>query len=288
MANSNVDRGAPRDLSARRRPVSERSEGRGVGAAGAADPRGDTRRSTAQDRHAGGDERDFIPAAHRLPVALPAARGVSTALDGLQHFPQVPARWDMGGGLGRAARGVARADGSRGQPVGRRPRQSMAEVGGKGGGKDDAVGYDAGKKVKGRKIHALVDTEGLPMRVVVHSAAIQDRDGAGLVLDKIRQRFPWLELIWADGGYNAWQVEAAVAKVAVLRVEIVKRSDDMKGFVVLPRRWVVERTFSWFGRNRRLARTSRISPKPWPPSLPSPASNSLSGVSPGCSLLSQA
>ena len=54
------------------------------------------------------------------------------------------------------------------------------------------------------KIHALVDSEGLPMRVVVHSAAIQDRDGAGLVLDKIRRRFPWLGLIWADGGYNAW------------------------------------------------------------------------------------
>ena len=92
------------------------------------------------------------------------------------------------------------------------------------------------------------------MRVVVHSAAIQDRDGAGFVLDKIRQRFPWLELIWADGGYNAWQVEAAVAKVPVLRMEIVKRSDDVKGFVVLPRRWVVERTFSWFGRDRRLAK----------------------------------
>ena len=124
----------------------------------------------------------------------------------------------------------------------------------KGGGKDDAVGYDAGKKVTGRKIHALVDTEGLPMRVVVHSAAIQDRDGAGLVLEKIRRRFPWLELIWADGGYNAWQLQTAVAKVPVLRMEIVKRSDDMDGFVVLPRRWVVERTFSWFGRNRRLAK----------------------------------
>lgn len=88
------------------------------------------------------------------------------------------------------------------------------------------------------------------MRVVVHSAAIQDRDGAGLVLDKIRRRLPWLELVWADGGYNAWQVDAAVAKAPLLRME---RSDDMKGFV-LPRRWVVERTFSWFGRNRRLAK----------------------------------
>ena len=63
------------------------------------------------------------------------------------------------------------------------------------------MGYDAGKQVKGQ-IHALVDSGGLPMRVVVHSAAIQDRDGAGLVLDKIRRRFRWLELIWADGGYQ--------------------------------------------------------------------------------------
>ena len=64
------------------------------------------------------------------------------------------------------------------------------------------MGYDAGKKVKGRKLHALVDIEGLPLRVIVHSAGIQDRDGAALVLDKIRQRFPWLELVWADAGYN--------------------------------------------------------------------------------------
>ena len=92
------------------------------------------------------------------------------------------------------------------------------------------------------------------MPVVVHSAAIQDRDGAGLVLDKIRRRFPWLDLIWADGGHNAWQVEAAVAKVPALSMEIVKRRDDKKGYVVLPRRCVVERTFSWFGRNRRLAK----------------------------------
>jgi transposase len=114
------------------------------------------------------------------------------------------------------------------------------------------VGYDAGKKVKGRKLHALVDTEGLPLRVVVHSAGVQDRDGAALVLDRIRRRFNWLELVWADGGYNAHQVGSTVARNPGLRIEIVKRSDAMKGFVVLPRRWVVERTFSWFGRNRRL------------------------------------
>ena len=78
--------------------------------------------------------------------------------------------------------------------------------------------------------------------------------GPGLLLDKIRRHFPWLALIWADCGYNAWQVDAAVAKVPRLLLEIVKRSDDIRGFVVLPRRWVVERTFSWFGRNRQLAK----------------------------------
>ena len=108
--------------------------------------------------------------------------------------------------------------------------------------------------MKGRKIHALVDTQGLPLRVVIHSAGVQDRDGAALVLDKIHNSFPWLDLVWADSGYNAHQVNAAVAMVPSLRIEIVKRTDDAKGFVVLPRRWVVERTFSWFGRNRRLAK----------------------------------
>src|ERR1700730_19236755 len=98
MANSNVDRGAPRDLPARRQGVSERSEGCGMAAAVDADPAGVARRATAQDRHAGGDERYFIPAAHRLPVALPA-RGLSAPLDGLQHLSEVPARRDMGGDL---------------------------------------------------------------------------------------------------------------------------------------------------------------------------------------------
>ena len=116
------------------------------------------------------------------------------------------------------------------------------------------MGYDAGKKVKGRKLHALVDTEGLPMRLVVHSAGLQDRDGAALLLTRIRQRFPWLELVWADSGYDARQVKGVIANIPVLRMEIVRRSDDVKGFQVQPRRWVVERTFSWFGRNRRLAK----------------------------------
>lgn len=116
------------------------------------------------------------------------------------------------------------------------------------------MGYDAGKRLKGRKIHALVDTEGLPMKVVVHSAGMQDRDGAALVLARIRNHFPWLELIWADAGYDARQVKTAIAAIPVIRIEIVRRTDDLSGFKVQPRRWVVERTFSWFGRNRRLAK----------------------------------
>jgi putative transposase len=124
------------------------------------------------------------------------------------------------------------------------------------------VGYDAGKRTKGRKRHLLTGpkatpagryTLGLPLRVVVHSAGIQDRDGAALVLDGLRGRCPHLELVWADAGYLARQVNDAVAAIAGLRIEIVKRSQP-NGWELLPRRWVIERTFAWFGRNRRLAR----------------------------------
>jgi putative transposase len=121
----------------------------------------------------------------------------------------------------------------------------------KGGGFDGEVGYDAGKKVKGRKIHALVDTEGLPLRAVVHSAGVQDRDGAALVLDKILTAF--LGSNWS-GRTMATTRGKSKPPSPVLRLEIVQRSDGLKGFVVLPRRWVVERTFSWFGRNRRIAK----------------------------------
>jgi transposase len=116
------------------------------------------------------------------------------------------------------------------------------------------VGYDAGKKVKGRKIHALVDTIGLPLRIVVHAASVQDRDGAALLFDKIRRRFAWLECIFADGGYDARQAHEAAAANHPLRLEIVRKRPDAVGFEVIPKRWVVERTFSWFGRNRRLAK----------------------------------
>ena len=101
---------------------------------------------------------------------------------------------------GPSCNGIARADGPRGQPLGGGSRQSVDQIGRKKSSSEDQVGYDAGTQAKGRKIHAPVDSEGPPMRVIVHSAAIQDRDGAGLVFDKIRHRSVGAKLIWADGG----------------------------------------------------------------------------------------
>jgi transposase len=90
--------------------------------------------------------------------------------------------------------------------------------------------------------------------VRVHSAGIQDRDGAALLFDKIRRRFPWLECVFAETGYNAQQTFEAAAANHPLRLEIVKRNPNAVGFEVVKQRWVVERTFSWFGRNRRIAK----------------------------------
>ena len=114
-------------------------------------------------------------------------------------------------------------------------------------------GYDAAKKVKGRKRHILVDTLGLLMIVVVHTANIQDRDGAKLLLEQVKDSFPRLKLIWADAGYSGKLVDWVNSACGWI-LEIVKRSDDVKGFQVLPRRWVVERTFGWLGRYRRLSK----------------------------------
>lgn len=117
----------------------------------------------------------------------------------------------------------------------------------------DERGYDAGKKIKGRKRHILVDTLGLLLFVMVLKADIQDRDGAKLLFEKIKVRFPRLKLIWADGGYAGKLVEW-VKQFCHWVLEIVKRPDDIKGFVLLPHRWIVERTFGWLNRWRRLSK----------------------------------
>lgn len=111
-------------------------------------------------------------------------------------------------------------------------------------------GYDAGKKIKGRKRHAMVDTDGRPLVIQAHPADIQDRDGAIPLLKASRANFPFVELAFADSAYNADRLREATS----IAIEVVNKIANQVGFQVLPRRWVVERTFAWINRNRRLAK----------------------------------
>jgi transposase len=114
-------------------------------------------------------------------------------------------------------------------------------------------GYDGGKKIKGRKRHLAVDSNGWLLAVLVTAASVQDRDGGHRLLALLRERFATITLAWADSGYAGRLVVWATA-VLRLTVTVVKRTDDVRGFVVVPRRWVVERTFGWLARHRRLVR----------------------------------
>src|ERR1700712_2858665 len=151
-------------------------------------------------------------------------------------------------------------------------RQSKREERGKRGARIDPKGYDAGKKVSGKKRHILVDTQGLMMHAVVHPADIQDRDGGVLVVATLFGLYPFLQTLFADGGYQGLKFRQELAKLLPrLSVEIVKRSNTAEGFEVLPRRWAeqpkvpralacgmavegVERTFAWLNRCRRLSK----------------------------------
>jgi transposase len=108
-------------------------------------------------------------------------------------------------------------------------------------------------QIKGRKRHILVDTLGVLLNVVVHSADVQDRDGAFHFLRRARRLFPFIQRIFADGGYAGEKMAFVVWRTGAWKLEIVKRSDGA-GFEVLPKRWIVERTFAWISRNPRLAR----------------------------------
>ena len=111
-------------------------------------------------------------------------------------------------------------------------------------------GYDAGKKVMGRKRHAMVDTDGRALKLLVHPADVQDRDGAVPLLKQSRARHPFVERAFADSAYHSPRVADATS----IAIEIVRKFADQTGFAVHPRRWVVERTFAWINRNRRLAK----------------------------------
>ena len=187
-----------------------------------------------------------------MPVAYASTRSPTLA-DGVQILPQM----DTGRNVGRSPRGTAAqrptVRGQKPDPQRSHYRQPVCEDNGKRGPR----GYDAGKKVMGRKRHIAVDTIGLLLAVVVHPADIQDRDGAKLVINKLVGRFPYLRLIWADAGY-AGQLVDWVMSLSGWVLEIVRRPRDSHHFEVLPRRWVVERTLAWLGRNRRLSKDYEV------------------------------
>lgn len=115
-------------------------------------------------------------------------------------------------------------------------------------------GYDAHKNVKGRKRHLLVDTLGLPLSVYVSPADAQDRSGARLLLAGLKPLAPRLKMIWADGAYSGEELAKWCEEQGGWELEIVERNKKTKGFEVLPKRWIVERTFGWLRRDRRLAK----------------------------------
>jgi transposase len=124
----------------------------------------------------------------------------------------------------------------------------------KGGGAIDPSGFDAGKKIKGKKRHLLVDTQGLLLCAIVHAADIQDRDGGLLLMGAVFGLYPFLLKLYADSGYRGPKFADGLKRVCQqINVEIVKRCDIGK-FVVLPKRWIVERTIGWLNRCRRLAK----------------------------------
>ncbi len=118
-------------------------------------------------------------------------------------------------------------------------------------------GYDGGKQIKGRKRHLLVDTLGLVLAVVVTAASVQDRDGAKLLFQRLGGACKKLRLVWVDGGYRG-QLRDWVVAHCHFRLQLVLRADDQKGFLVLPRRWVVERTFAWLNHHRRLSKDYEV------------------------------
>src|SRR6202051_875675 len=142
-----------------------------------------------------------------------------------------------------------------GQPRRLYRRQPKREKRGKRGACIDPHGFDAGKLIKGKKRHFLVDMQGLLLHAIVHSAGVQDRDGGIWLLATLFGQFPFLAKLFADSAYAGPIFDTALGKVLPnLKTEIVRRSDRARGFVPLPKRWIVERTIAWLSRCRRLAK----------------------------------
>ena len=217
----------------------------------ALDPASQARRSATQDRHARGGQRFVLPLALGLPVAAVAPR-LSAQDHGLWLLCGLAARRLVGDDPAPLGADRARAFGTRGQPhcrdLGQPKRQGRA----KGGSCTKPSGYDAGKKVKGVKRHAATDTNGLILALATTDAAATDRKGAQRLFKPLKRRFPFVRHAFVDGGYSGASFAALAKREAKLSIEVVSKPKDQQGFAVLPRRWVIERTFAWLDRRRRL------------------------------------
>ena len=215
---------------------------------------GAPRRHQAPRECAGSRQRADVYSEHGLPVAGDT-QGFAAALDAARLSRLGALRRDARPHSSRTLREVSRAGGKGSRPDRRDHRQSERESGGKRGPRIDPHGYDAGKKINGKKRHILVDTQGLLMHAIVHAADIQDRDGGVLLMATLFGLHPFLLKLYADGGYQGPEFQAAMKRtLPCVGLEIVKRSDHAKGFVVLPKRWIVERSIAWLNRCRRLAK----------------------------------
>src|SRR5216684_1205559 len=237
-----------RDAQGNRCPRLRRTAGRcGMAVARALGAAGQAWRAAADGRYAGGARWGLPRAADRLPVAALAA-DVSAMADGVWIFSPPRRLRRLGRDAERVAHCRARGVGTRSQPIGGDHRQPEREDDRKRGPR----GWDGGKKVKGRKRHILVDTLGLLLAVLVNPANTSDAAGAIELMARVRGVLVRLGIVYADGGYAYDSVANACRSVNNARLMVVKRTDP--GFKVLPKRWIVERTLAWLGRNRRLSK----------------------------------
>jgi transposase len=208
-----------------------------------------------------------------------AAEGLPTLEDRLRLVQEVAYRWDLGAPEHRAARAAAVATTWQ-EPEPQRRHRRFPVGQDYGSGRPRERGFDPAKKVEGRKRHLLVDTEGLVLKAKVHSANVPDQDGLRVLLESARARLSRLKHLWVDAGYQGrgrrWAQEALGLSVEVVRKppkpvpekvaklwaqEWAKEGKKVdwqglmppRGFRVLPRRWVVERTFAWISHNRRMS-----------------------------------
>jgi transposase len=150
---------------------------------------------------------------------------------------------------------VPRESRARSKPHSLHHRQPEREKRRKRGGRIDPHGFDAGKLIKGKKRHVLVDTQGLLLHSIVTAGNVQDRDGGLALLATLFGQFPFLRKLFADSAYQGPVFHGALAGILPhLQTEIVKRSDRVKGFAVQPKRWIVERSIAWLNRCRRLTK----------------------------------